>query len=114
MVHNGIEYGDMQLICEAYHLMSEGLDLTHDEIGDVFEFWNKGELDSFLIEITKDIMKFKDDDGTPLVVKIKDTAGQVCIYKYINMFFIYINNLSIKILLLFIERYWKMDCRIIT
>uniref|UniRef100_A0A1D1YYC9 6-phosphogluconate dehydrogenase, decarboxylating n=1 Tax=Anthurium amnicola TaxID=1678845 RepID=A0A1D1YYC9_9ARAE len=76
MVHNGIEYGDMQLICEAYHLMKEGLDLTHDEIGDVFESWNKEELDSFLIEITKDIMRFKDEDGKPLVEKIKDTAGQ--------------------------------------
>ncbi|RIA87390.1 6-phosphogluconate dehydrogenase, decarboxylating [Glomus cerebriforme] len=76
MVHNGIEYGDMQLICEAYHLMKEGLDLTHDEIGDVFENWNKGELDSFLIDITKDIVRFKDEDGSPLVEKIKDTAGQ--------------------------------------
>jgi len=76
MVHNGIEYGDMQLICEAYHLMKEGLGLTHDEIGEKFAFWNKGELDSFLIDITKDIMVFKDEDGTPLVEKIKDTAGQ--------------------------------------
>jgi len=76
MVHNGIEYGDMQLICEAYHLMKEGLDLTHDEIAENFAFWNTGELDSFLIDITKDIMKFKDEDGTTLVEKIKDTAGQ--------------------------------------
>lgn len=76
MVHNGIEYGDMQLICEAYHIMKEGLGLSHDEIADVFTTWNKGELDSFLIDITKDIMKFKDEDGTPLVEKIKDTAGQ--------------------------------------
>jgi len=80
MVHNGIEYGDMQLICEAYHLMKEGLGLSHNEIGDVFEDWNKGELDSFLIDITKDIMRYKDADGTPLVEKIKDAAGQVCIY----------------------------------
>lgn len=76
MVHNGIEYGDMQLICEAYHLMREGLGFDHDKIGDVFEYWNKGELDSFLIDITKDIVRFKDEDGTALVEKIKDTAGQ--------------------------------------
>nr|CAG8437187.1 12870_t:CDS:2 [Entrophospora candida] len=76
MVHNGIEYGDMQLICEAYHLMKEGVGLTNDQIGDVFEEWNKGELDSFLIEITRDIVRYKDTDGTPLVEKIRDTAGQ--------------------------------------
>jgi 6-phosphogluconate dehydrogenase len=83
MVHNGIEYGDMQLICEAYHLMKEGLGFDHDKIGETFEFWNKGELDSFLIDITKDIVRFKDEDGAPLVEKIKDTAGQVCIYLFI-------------------------------
>lgn len=76
MVHNGIEYGDMQLICEAYHLMKDGLGMSHDEIGDVFTEWNKTELDSFLIEITRDIMKFKDSDGKPLVAKILDSAGQ--------------------------------------
>ncbi|CAG8787019.1 14362_t:CDS:2, partial [Racocetra fulgida] len=76
MVHNGIEYGDMQLICEAYHLMKEGLGLTHDEIGDVFEEWNKGELDSYLIEITRNIVRYKDTDGIPLVEKVKDSAGQ--------------------------------------
>ncbi|CAG8665570.1 18218_t:CDS:2, partial [Cetraspora pellucida] len=76
MVHNGIEYGDMQLICEAYHLMREGLELTHDEIGDVFEEWNKGELDSYLIEITRNIVRYKDTDGIPLVEKVKDSAGQ--------------------------------------
>lgn len=76
MVHNGIEYGDMQLICEAYHLMKDGLSMTHDEIGDVFDKWNKTELDSFLIEITRDIMRFKDSDGKPLVTKILDSAGQ--------------------------------------
>lgn len=76
MVHNGIEYGDMQLISETYHIMKEGLCMSHDEMGDVFEEWNKGKLDSFLIEITKDIMRFKDADGTPLVEKIRDTAGQ--------------------------------------
>jgi 6-phosphogluconate dehydrogenase len=77
MVHNGIEYGDMQLICEAYHIMKEGLHLGSDEIADAFAEWNKGELDSFLIEITRNIMKFKDDDGAALVEKIRDTAGQV-------------------------------------
>jgi len=76
MVHNGIEYGDMQLISEIYHIMKEGLDMTHDEMADVFEEWNKGKLDSFLIEITRDIMRFKDADGTPLVEKICDKAGQ--------------------------------------
>ncbi|KAJ9599171.1 hypothetical protein L9F63_010348, partial [Diploptera punctata] len=63
MVHNGIEYGDMQLICEAYHLMKDALSLSHDEMSKVFDDWNKGELDSFLIEITRDILKFKDTDG---------------------------------------------------
>ncbi|XP_065186571.1 6-phosphogluconate dehydrogenase, decarboxylating-like [Sycon ciliatum] len=76
MVHNGIEYGDMQLICEAYQLMHEGMGMSCDEIGDVFEEWNKGELDSFLIEISRDIMRFKDTDGKPLVEKIRDAAGQ--------------------------------------
>lgn len=76
MVHNGIEYGDMQLICEAYHLLHGGLGLSHDEIGDVFDQWNKTELDSFLIEITRDIMKYKDTDGQALVSKIMDSAGQ--------------------------------------
>lgn len=76
MVHNGIEYGDMQLICEAYQLMRDGLGMTPDEMAQVFTEWNKGELDSFLIEITKDILAFKDEDGKPLVEKIRDTAGQ--------------------------------------
>lgn len=76
MVHNGIEYGDMQLIAETYQIMKEGLGLSYDEMGDVFEEWNKGKLDSFLIEITRDIMRFKDTDGTPLAEKILDTAGQ--------------------------------------
>lgn len=76
MVHNGIEYGDMQLICEAYHLMKDALGMTPDDMSQVFEEWNKGELDSFLIEITRDIMKFKDGDGEPLVEKIRDSAGQ--------------------------------------
>ncbi|ORZ04382.1 6-phosphogluconate dehydrogenase, decarboxylating [Absidia repens] len=76
MVHNGIEYGDMQLITEVYQIMLEGLGLTHDEMADVFTEWNQGELDSFLIEITRDILKYKDTDGEPLVTKIRDTAGQ--------------------------------------
>lgn len=76
MVHNGIEYGDMQLICEAYALMKDGLGLSHDEMGDILTDWNKSELDSFLIEITRDILKFKDTDGQPLVPKIRDSAGQ--------------------------------------
>ncbi|KAI9645488.1 phosphogluconate dehydrogenase (decarboxylating) gnd1 [Ciborinia camelliae] len=76
MVHNGIEYGDMQLICEAYDIMKRGLGMQDKEIGDVFAEWNKGVLDSFLIEITRDIMYFNDDDGTPLLEKIMDSAGQ--------------------------------------
>jgi len=78
MVHNGIEYGDMQLICEAYHLMKEGLGMTADEMHAVFADWNKGELESYLIEITRDILAFKDTngDGSALVDKILDTAGQ--------------------------------------
>jgi 6-phosphogluconate dehydrogenase len=76
MVHNGIEYGDMQLIAEAYHLMKEGLGLGADELKGVFEKWNRGVLDSFLIEITRDIMGVKDEDGSPLVEHILDAAGQ--------------------------------------
>ncbi len=76
MVHNGIEYGDMQLICEAYQLMKDGLGMTPDEMSAVFAEWNKGELDSYLIEITRDILAKKDEDGAPLVDKILDTAGQ--------------------------------------
>lgn len=78
MTNDGIhaEYGDMQLICEVYQIMKEGLGMSHDEMAEVFTEWNKGELDSFLIEITRDILKFKDTDGSPLVEKIRDTAGQ--------------------------------------
>jgi len=76
MVHNGIEYGDMQLICEVYQIMKELLGMTAQEMHEVFEQWNKGELDSYLIEITRDILAFKDADGSPLVDKILDTAGQ--------------------------------------
>lgn len=76
MVHNGIEYGDMQLICEAYQMMREGLGMTGDQIQQVFAEWNEGELDSYLIEITRDILGVKDVDGQLLVDKILDTAGQ--------------------------------------
>ena len=76
MVHNGIEYGDMQLICEAYNLMKTGLGMSADEMHEVFAEWNKGELDSYLIEISRDILAKKDEDGQPLVDKILDTAGQ--------------------------------------
>ena len=76
MVHNGIEYGDIQLICEAYQLMKDGLGLSADELHAVFAEWNKGELDSYLIEITAAIFAKKDEDGTPMVDKILDTAGQ--------------------------------------
>ncbi|MDR2370823.1 MAG: decarboxylating NADP(+)-dependent phosphogluconate dehydrogenase [Treponema sp.] len=76
MVHNGIEYGDMQLICETYDLMKNVLGLSCEEMGDVFEKWNTGSLNSYLIEITRDILRYKDEDGRPLVEKILDTAGQ--------------------------------------
>ena len=76
MVHNGIEYGDMQLICEAYNIMKNGLGMSADEMHQVFAEWNKGELDSYLIEISRDILGTKDTDGLPLVDKILDTAGQ--------------------------------------
>jgi len=76
MVHNGIEYGDMQLICEAYFLMKEYLGMSADEMHEVFKEWNTGILDSYLIEITRDILAHKDEDGNPIVEKILDTAGQ--------------------------------------
>ena len=76
MVHNGIEYGDMQLICEAYSLMENALGMSCDEMHEVFKQWNTGVLDSYLIDITKDILAMKDEDGEPLVEKILDTAGQ--------------------------------------
>jgi 6-phosphogluconate dehydrogenase len=76
MVHNGIEYGDMQLICEAYQLMKEGLGLSNEEMHAYFTEWNKGELDSYLIEITRDILGYKDENGDYVVDKILDTAGQ--------------------------------------
>ncbi len=76
MVHNGIEYGDMQIINEAYHLMKDLLGMTDDEQHEVFKKWNEGKLNSYLIEITRDILAFKDEDGNPLVEKILDKAGQ--------------------------------------
>lgn len=76
MVHNGIEYGDMELICEAYQIMKDILGLSAEELHDVFAEWNTGVLDSYLIEITRDILAYKDEDGSPLVDKILDTAGQ--------------------------------------
>ena len=76
MVHNGIEYGDMQLICEAYHLMKVGLGMSAPEMHRVFARWQEGELNSYLIEITRDILAFQDQDGQPLVDKILDAAGQ--------------------------------------
>jgi 6-phosphogluconate dehydrogenase len=76
MVHNGIEYGDMQLIGEAYQLLRDGLGLTADELAEIFAEWNKGELDSFLIDISATIFAKKDDDGQPMVDKILDAAGQ--------------------------------------
>ncbi len=76
MVHNGIEYGDMQLISEAYHLMREGLGLPVEAIQQVFADWNRGVLDSYLIEITANILAHRDEDGAPLVDRILDSAGQ--------------------------------------
>jgi 6-phosphogluconate dehydrogenase len=76
MVHNGIEYGDMQLICEAYQILKDVLGMSADEMHEVFKEWNNSELDSYLIEITRDILAVKDTDGNPLIDKILDTAGQ--------------------------------------
>jgi len=76
MVHNGIEYGDMQLICEVYQIMRDGLGMTPAEMSEVFAEWNRGELDSYLIEITRDILAYRDDEGRPVVDYILDAAGQ--------------------------------------
>jgi len=76
MVHNGIEYGDMQLISEAYYLMRDLLGLSNSEMSDIFRRWNKGDLDSYLIEITGDILAYREPDGSYLVDKILDAAGQ--------------------------------------
>jgi 6-phosphogluconate dehydrogenase len=76
MVHNGIEYGDMQLISEAFHLMQRGLGLEVEQMQQVFADWNKGVLDSYLVEITAEILQQRDTDGLPLIDKILDSAGQ--------------------------------------
>lgn len=76
MVHNGIEYGDMQLICEAYQLMRDGLEMSNEEMRDVFAAWKETELDSYLIEITRDILGYKAANGESVVDHILDTAGQ--------------------------------------
>ena len=76
MVHNGIEYGDMQMICETYHLMSQGLGMDNEAMHRVFAEWNEGELDSYLIEITRDILGYRDEEGTYVIDQILDTAGQ--------------------------------------
>ena len=83
MVHNGIEYGDIQLICEAYQILRDGLGLSSDEISKVFEEWNKEELDSFLIEITAKVLAYKNAEGKPLVELIRDTAGQVYFFLFL-------------------------------
>lgn len=76
MVHNGIEYGDMQLICETYHIMRDYLKMTNEEMADVFDSWNKSELSSYLIQITADILRFRDSDGQSVIDNILDCAGQ--------------------------------------
>jgi 6-phosphogluconate dehydrogenase len=85
MVHNGIEYGDMQLICEAYQLLRQGLDIDVTELHGIFDTWNRGVLDSYLIEITRDILAVRDADGAPLVDKVLDTAGQKGTGKWTGM-----------------------------
>ncbi|MBN1846832.1 MAG: decarboxylating NADP(+)-dependent phosphogluconate dehydrogenase [Sedimentisphaerales bacterium] len=76
MVHNGIEYGDMQLICETYHLMRDGLGMSNQEMHEVFAAWNRGPLDSYLIEITRDILAYRNEEGRHVLDRILDTAGQ--------------------------------------
>ncbi|MCJ7777969.1 MAG: decarboxylating NADP(+)-dependent phosphogluconate dehydrogenase, partial [Sedimentisphaerales bacterium] len=76
MVHNGIEYGDMQMICETYHIMKQGLRMTNKQMHDCLADWYKGELNSYLIEITRDILAYKDEDGNEVIDLILDTAGQ--------------------------------------
>jgi 6-phosphogluconate dehydrogenase len=76
MVHNGIEYGDMQMICETYQIMKHGLGMSNEEMHEVFAEWNQGKLDSYLIEITRDILGYKDEDGNYVLDVILDTAGQ--------------------------------------
>jgi len=76
MVHNGIEYGDMQMICETYQMMKEGLGMTNSQMHETFAKWYEGELNSYLIEITRDILGYKDEDGNEVIDLILDTAGQ--------------------------------------
>ncbi len=76
MVHNGIEYGDMQLICEIYQIMRDGLGMSNEEMADTFGRWNEGKLDSYLIEITRDILAYKTEDGEAVVDYVLDAAGQ--------------------------------------
>ncbi|MHC4482538.1 MAG: decarboxylating NADP(+)-dependent phosphogluconate dehydrogenase [Planctomycetota bacterium] len=76
MTHNGIEYGDMQMICETYQMMRVGLGMTNQEMHEVLSEWNEGELNSYLIEITRDILAYKDEDGNEVIDLILDTAGQ--------------------------------------
>jgi 6-phosphogluconate dehydrogenase len=76
MVHNGIEYGDMQMICETYHMMSQGLGMSNEEMSETFGKWNEGRLDSYLIEITRDILGYRDENGEATVDYILDAAGQ--------------------------------------
>jgi len=76
MTHNGIEYGDMQMICETYQMMKRGLEMTNQQMHEAFSEWNKGELNSYLIEITRDILAYKDQDGNEVIDLILDTAGQ--------------------------------------
>jgi len=76
MTHNGIEYGDMQMICETYQMMKDGLGMTNSQMHEAFAEWNKGQLDSYLIEITRDILAYKDKDGNDVIDLILDTAGQ--------------------------------------
>ncbi|MHC4395264.1 MAG: decarboxylating NADP(+)-dependent phosphogluconate dehydrogenase [Planctomycetota bacterium] len=76
MTHNGIEYGDMQMICETYQMMKSGLGMTNQQMHEAFAEWNKGQLDSYLIEITRDILAYKDQQGNEVIDLILDTAGQ--------------------------------------
>jgi len=85
MTHNGIEYGDMQLICEAYQLMKEGLGMSNSQMHEAFAQWNRGELDSYLVEITRDILGYRDEQGEYAVDKILDTAGQKGTGKWTSM-----------------------------
>ncbi|MHC4739023.1 MAG: decarboxylating NADP(+)-dependent phosphogluconate dehydrogenase [Planctomycetota bacterium] len=76
MTHNGIEYGDMQMICETYQMMKDGLGMTNSQMHEAFAEWNEGQLDSYLIEITRDILAYKDQDGNDVIDLVLDTAGQ--------------------------------------